>query len=126
MLLPPELRNTFLALWVEGGGNCFWRAVSKALWGAGKYWRQLKLVVLGWCSLNVEALVGESGPLHLNTHHHEEHIHVKSTCTAAAMAVLTTSLMITLRCSWRNLHGSAMRRSGLGPFALFWSLKDLV
>lgn len=31
LLLTPELRKTFAALWVEGDGNCFWRAVSKAL-----------------------------------------------------------------------------------------------
>lgn len=79
MLLSPELRQTFSALWVEGDGNCFWRAVSKALWGADEYWRQLKLVVLGWSSVNVEALVGTGGVLHVNAIHYDEAIHMRHT-----------------------------------------------
>ena len=74
MLLTLELRQTFAALWVKGG-NCFWRAVSKAL--LGEYWCQLKLVVLEWSSVNVESLVGKVGPLHLNNRHYEQHIHVQ-------------------------------------------------
>ena len=77
MTLPVELRETFAALWVAGDGNCFWRALSKALWGLDKCWRQLKLVVLSWSSVNVDALVGEGSPLHLNVLYFTAHIHVK-------------------------------------------------
>eukprot|EP00904_Undaria_pinnatifida_P011912 jgi/Undpi1/7851/HiC_scaffold_23.g10323.m1 len=77
MTLPVELRETFAALWVAGDGNCFWRALSKALWGLDKCWRQLKLVVLSWSPVNVDALVGEGSPLHLNVLYFTAHIHVK-------------------------------------------------
>eukprot|EP00904_Undaria_pinnatifida_P004254 jgi/Undpi1/1382/HiC_scaffold_11.g04774.m1 len=77
MTLPVELRETFAALWVAGDGNCFWRALSKALWGLDKCWRQLKLVVLSWSSVNIDALVGEGSPLHLNILYFTAHIHVK-------------------------------------------------
>lgn len=77
MVLTPNLRKTFAALWVEGDGNCFWRASAKALWGSDDYWCHLKLVVLGWSSINVEYLVGCGGPLHENGSHYEEHIHAK-------------------------------------------------
>ncbi|CAM9257807.1 unnamed protein product [Pylaiella littoralis] len=76
-LLTPELRKIFAALWVPGDGNCFWRAVRRALWGSDEYWCQLKLAVRGSCSVNVEALVGECGPLYLNGLHYEEQIHVR-------------------------------------------------
>lgn len=77
MLLNPELRKTFGALWVLGDGNCLWRSVTCALWGTDEFWCQLKLVVLGWSSLNVDALVGTGGPLHYNDIHYEGHIYKK-------------------------------------------------
>ena len=54
----------YAAMCVKGDGNCFWRAFSMAIWGTAKYWRQVKLVVLGWATANVDALVGEGGILH--------------------------------------------------------------
>lgn len=60
--LAPALRKTFRALWVKGDGNCFWRSVSRVLWGCDEYWPQLKLVVLGWAFANVELLLGERVP----------------------------------------------------------------
>lgn len=77
MLLPPELRLKFAALWVAGDGNCFWRSVARALWGTDEYWRQLKLVILAWSSVNTEALVGKSGPLFENANHYDEAVHVR-------------------------------------------------
>lgn len=77
MILTPELRQTFVALWVEGDGNCFWRSLAGALWGTGKYWRQLKLAVLAWSAVNVEALVGKGGPLFENGIHYTNDIHQK-------------------------------------------------
>eukprot|EP00904_Undaria_pinnatifida_P010382 jgi/Undpi1/6474/HiC_scaffold_20.g08953.m1 len=63
-LLTAELREVYAAMCVKGDGNCFWRAFSMAIWGTAKYWRQVKLVVLGWATANVDALVGEGGILH--------------------------------------------------------------
>ncbi|CAB1099412.1 unnamed protein product [Ectocarpus sp. CCAP 1310/34] len=79
MILTPELRKTFVALWVEGDGNCFWRSMAKALWGTDEYWRQLKLAVLAWSAVNVEALVGEGGALfgRAGIIHYDDEIHAK-------------------------------------------------
>eukprot|EP00904_Undaria_pinnatifida_P011839 jgi/Undpi1/7786/HiC_scaffold_23.g10259.m1 len=63
-LLTAELCEVYAAMYVKGDGNCFWRAFSMAIWGTAKYWRQVKLVVLGWATANVDALVGEGGILH--------------------------------------------------------------
>lgn len=77
MILTPELRKTFVALWVEGDGNCFWRSVARSLWGTDEYWRQLKLAVLAWSAVNVEALVGKGGALFENGVHYDSDIHEK-------------------------------------------------
>lgn len=45
--------------------------------GAVRYrcWRQVKLVVLSWSSVNVEVLAGESGPLFENDRHYDDEVH---------------------------------------------------
>lgn len=47
------------------------------LWGIDVYWRQLKLVVLAWSSVEVEVLVGDGGPLFENDKHHDGDIHCR-------------------------------------------------
>lgn len=76
-LLTPELRKTCVALWVEGDGNCFWRSCARVLWGTDLYWRQLKLVVLAWSSVNVGVLVGEGGLLFRNGLHYDDDVHCR-------------------------------------------------
>ncbi|CAM9288400.1 unnamed protein product, partial [Laminaria digitata] len=60
-LITAELRELFVAMHVEGDGNCFWRSVAMAIWGTDEKWRQLKLMVLGWATAHANSLVGEGG-----------------------------------------------------------------
>ncbi|CAM9890371.1 unnamed protein product, partial [Ectocarpus sp. 13 AM-2016] len=62
-MLNEDMRDVWVAMFVKGDGNCFWRAVAKVIWGNDCFWAQLKLVVLGWTAAHAEALVAESGPL---------------------------------------------------------------
>lgn len=72
-----ELRATFAAYAVQGDGNCLWRAVSHGLWGDDSFWRQLKLVVLGYAAANAEDLVGENRHLHASSLYYENGVHEK-------------------------------------------------
>lgn len=67
----------YVALRVEGDGNCFWRAVSTCIWGSQDHWRQVKLVVLGWAAANADALVGEGGILHKCSKYYSGKFHEK-------------------------------------------------
>lgn len=72
-ILTAELRKTYVALWVAGDGNCFWRAVTKALWGSDKYWRQVKLVVLGWTAVYGKGLLGDADVKYVSNEIYSKH-----------------------------------------------------
>lgn len=40
----------FRTVWVEGDGNCLWRAIACGLWGSDCYYLQLKLYILTWAA----------------------------------------------------------------------------
>ena len=58
-MLTPELGKTYVAYWVRGDGNCFWRAITKGLWGSDEYWQQVKLVVLAWTAARGQDLLDD-------------------------------------------------------------------
>lgn len=62
----PNLGNTFKTLRVRADGNCFWRALAKALWGSDLYWLRVKVAVLGWALVHVDTLTGADGSLFIN------------------------------------------------------------
>lgn len=68
-LLPKALRTEFVALFVEGDGNCAWRSLSQGIWDSQEYWPQAKLFVLAWSVLHAESLVDKGGILHKGDKH---------------------------------------------------------
>ena len=71
--LTAKLRKTYVAYWVTGGGNCFWRAIAKALWGSDQYWRQVKLVGLGWTAVYGRGLLGYADVKYVSNEVYCEH-----------------------------------------------------
>lgn len=70
-VLTSEMRTNFVAVFVEGDGNCFWRAMAYGLWGSQRYWIQLKLVVLAYAAANSKELVGVDNYLYDNRKHYD-------------------------------------------------------
>ena len=64
--LTPALREGWETWWVDGDGNCFWRALSLSIWRSQRFYRQVKLVVLAYAAGNSETLVSKGRHLHDN------------------------------------------------------------